>query len=213
MIPKKFQDFESVCSSRLSHVLSRPEIVSSLCGVPSRDHCQRLDTRNLLGISGDVFGNSAAPIASTTSIQKGLLHGKNPVSSFDGSVFLSTGKPVARVRSEEVIKDTIPTPRFARKSSTWNPPSYAEGVYYQNYMVDHQRLEISELHFDKFPTPSTFSCWKIRFQTEVCACSRSPSKAMLRIKEVQMVDSVDDLKSSRSVQGQALNKFIPISYF
>ena len=76
---REFQDFESVCSSRLSHVPSQPVIVSSPCGVPSRNHCQRLDTRTLLGISGDVFENSAAPIQSTTSIQKGLLHGRNPV--------------------------------------------------------------------------------------------------------------------------------------
>ena len=40
-----FQDFESVCSSRLSHVPSQPVIVSSPCGVPSRNHRQRLDAR------------------------------------------------------------------------------------------------------------------------------------------------------------------------
>ena len=30
-----------------------------------------------------------------------------------------------------------------------------------------QRLQILDLHFDKFPTPATFACWKIRFKTEV----------------------------------------------
>ena len=59
-------------------------------------------------------------------------------------------------------------------------------------MVDKQKLQISELHHDKCPTP-TLSCWKKRFQTEVCACSGSPSEAMLWIKEVEMVDSVDEL--------------------
>ena len=67
----------------------------------------------------------------------------------------------------------------------------AEGVYPQNYMVDQQRLQISELHYDKFSTLSTSSCWKTRFKTQVSACSSSSSEAMLWIKEVEMVDSVD----------------------
>ena len=61
----------------------------------------------------------------------------------------------------------------------------AEGAYPQNYMADQQRLQISELQFDKFTH----------------TCMVSPSEAMLRIKEVEMVDSFDDLKSSHSIQG------------
>ena len=68
-------------------------------------------------------------------------------------------------------------------------------------MQTNKRLEISELHFDKFPTPTTFACWKIRFKTEVCTCSQVPAEAMLWIKEVEMVESVDDLTSSRSNKG------------
>ena len=63
-------------------------------------------------------------------------------------------------------------------------------------MADQSQLQISKLQFDKFPTPSTFSCWKIRFKTQVSACSSFTSEAMLLIKEVEMVDSVDDLNSS-----------------
>ena len=37
----------------------------------------------------------------------------------------------------------------------------------KNYGADQQRLQISDLHFDKFPNPATFACWKIRFKTEV----------------------------------------------
>ena len=62
-------------------------------------------------------------------------------------------------------------------------------------------LTISELHFDKFTTPTTFACWKIRFKTEVCTCSQILTEAMHWIKEVEMVESVDDLKSSCSVRG------------
>ena len=93
--------------------------------------------------------------------------------------------------------------------------------------ADQQRLQISDLHFDKFPTPATFACWKIRFKTEVCTCSQFPTKAMQWITEVQLVDSEDDLKSSLSVRGirmpnfevldakiaSALNKIIHNSHF
>ena len=65
----------------------------------------------------------------------------------------------------------------------------------------NERLQISELHFDKFHIPTTFPCWKMRFKTEVCTCSQFPTEAMLWIKEVEMVDPVDDLKSSCSIRG------------
>ena len=77
----------------------------------------------------------------------------------------------------------------------------AEGSYPQNNVADQSRLHFSEIQFDRFPRHSTFSCRKTRFKTKVSACSSSPSEAMLWIKEVEMVDSVDDLKSSRSIQG------------
>ena len=75
-----------------------------------------------------------------------------------------------------------------------------EGDSSKNYGADQQRLQISDLHVDKFTTPATFACWKIRFKTEVCTCSQFPTETMLWIKEVEFVDSVDDLKSSCSVK-------------
>ena len=65
----------------------------------------------------------------------------------------------------------------------------------------NKRLQLSELHFDKFPTPQTFSCWKIRFKIELCICSNFPTEATLWIKEAEMVNSVADLKSQCSIQG------------
>ena len=78
---------------------------------------------------------------------------------------------------------------------------FSGGDSSKNYGADQQRLQILDLHFDKFPTPATFACWKIRFKTEVCTCLQFPTEAMLWIKEVEMVDSVDDLKSSCSIRG------------
>ena len=41
----------------------------------------------------------------------------------------------------------------------------------------------------------------------MCACSQFPAEAMLWIKEVEIVDSVDDLKSSSSVRGIRMPDF------
>ena len=71
----------------------------------------------------------------------------------------------------------------------------SQGGFSKNYGADQQRLQISDLHFDRFTTPATFACWKIRFKIDVCTCSQFPTEAVLWIKEVELVDSVDDLKS------------------
>ena len=63
----------------------------------------------------------------------------------------------------------------------------SEGDSSKNNGADQQRLQISDLHFDKFLTPATFACLKIRFKTEVCICSQFPLDAMLWIKEVDEV--------------------------
>ena len=73
--------------------------------------------------------------------------------------------------------------------------------------ADQQRLQISDLHFDKFPTPATFACWKMRFKTEVCTCSQFRTEAMQWIKEVELVDSVDELRSSSSTRGFSMPNF------
>ena len=59
----------------------------------------------------------------------------------------------------------------------------------------------------KSSMPATFACWKRRFKIEVCICSQFPTETLLWIKEVEMVDSVDDLKSSISVRGIRMPDF------
>ena len=118
--------------------------------------------------------------------------------------------------------DTIPMLTFARRPSTMSSTVQVE--FPQNSMVGKQRQQISELQFDKFPDPHSFLCWKIRFKNEVTTCSDFPAEAMLWINEVEMIDSLDELKSWRSVSGpnfemldakiaSALNKIMQNSYF
>ena len=91
--------------------------------------------------------------------------------------------------------------------SAKNSVILCEGDSSKNYGADQQRLQISDLHFDKFLAPATFPCWKIEFKIEVCTCSQFPTEAMLWIKEVEMVDSVDDLMSSSSIRGIQMPNF------
>ena len=50
----------------------------------------------------------------------------------------------------------------------------SDGDSLRNYVTSQQRLQISDLHFEKFPATATFAGWKIRFKTEVCICSQFP---------------------------------------
>ena len=79
----------------------------------------------------------------------------------------------------------IPMPVFASRpltASSQNPVDIP-----QNYVVG----QMSELQFDRFPNPSSFLVWKTRFKTQFSSGSYFPSEAMLWIKEVEMVDSLD----------------------
>ena len=76
-----------------------------------------------------------------------------------------------------------------------------------NYMVGQQRQQISELRFDKFPIHNSFWCEKFDSKTQVTTCYDLPSDTMLWIKEVEMVNSLDELKSSRSVYGMDFPNF------
>ena len=89
---------------------------------------------------------------------------------------------------------TIPMPMFATRPMTMNSKRLVDIPH--NSMVGQQRQQISELQFDKLPYPQSFLMWKIQFKTQVTTCSDFPSEAMLWIKELEMVDSLDELKSS-----------------
>ena len=141
------------------------------------------------GIPGNVFAN---PIASSAAPYPQEL---SPWSSgISEPIHSSTAE---KNENQKPVQDQRCQSGPAAKSS-FIP---CEGDSLKNYGADQQRLQISDLHFDKFPTPATFACWKIRFKTEVCTCSQFPTEAMLWTKEVEMVESVDDLKSSRSIRG------------
>ena len=200
---RDFQDAESVRSGH-SHVTSQPVsfpphpipggMQSRSVGMPSRrDGPSSIwDTH---GFSGNVF---ADPVASSTALYPQEL---NPWSSgISEPIHPST---VEKNENQTPVQDQ----RCQSGPSAKNSVIPSEGDSSKNYGADQQRLQISDPHFDKFPSPATFACWKIRFKTEVCTCSQIPTEAMQWIKEVEMVDSVDDLKSSSSTRGIQMPNF------
>ena len=127
----------------------------------SRDQSLRSGTWNVSGTQEKrFFGNPQAVIDSSQIPHQGILHYTNQSATGGIPVQRSTGRLVAK--GEEQIGSTFPMPSFARRPSTMNSFSPAETP--QNSMGDQRRLQISELHFDEFPTPSMFSRWKIRFK-------------------------------------------------
>ena len=185
---KDFQDAESIGSGN-SHVTSRsvsfpphpiPEgIPSRSIGMPSRREGPPSiwDTH---GFSGNVFvhldASSSAPYPQELRQWNSSIEEPLHSSAVEKSERQEQNQDL-RCQSGPSAKDSV---------------ILSGGDYLKNYGADQQRLQISDPHFDKFTTPATFACWMIRFKTEVCTCSQFPTEAMQWIKEVEMVDSVDD---------------------
>ena len=147
------------------------------------------------GISGNVFVN---PDASSSAPYSQEL---NPWSS-------GTEEPLHSSTVEKSERRTQDQDQRCQSGpSAKNSVIFSGGDSSKNYGADQQRLQISDLHFDKFPSPATFVCWTIRFKTEMCICSQFPTETMHWIKEVEMVDSVDDLMSSSSIRGIQMPNF------
>ena len=203
---RDFKDAESVRSGH-SHVASQPVsfpphpvpggMLSRSLGMSSRKDGPP-SIWETHGISGHVFANPAA--SSSAPYPQEL----NPWSSHISQ----------SIHSSQAEKNENQTPvqnqRCQSGPSAKSSVIPSEGDSSKNYGADQQRLQMSDLHFDKFPTPATFACWKIRFKTEVCTCSQFLTKAMLWIREVELVDSVDDLKSSSSIRGRTIERENPL---
>ena len=159
---RDFQDAESVRSGQ-SHVPSQPVffsphpdpggMLSRSPGMPSRYNGPPSiwDTH---GISGNVF---ADPVTSSTAPypQESNPWGSN-VSQHTSRHLMS--------ESQTPVQDQ----RCQSRPSARNSVIPSEAGFSKNNGRDQQRLQISDPHFDKFPTPATFACWTIRFKTEVC---------------------------------------------
>ena len=198
-----FKDAESVRSG-LSHVPSQPVFFPPLRdpgGMLSRSlgmlsvNDKPPDIWDTHGFSGNVF---VGPPASSSSPYPG---------GFNPWIPNVTEHISPHATGERQNPDTALDPRCQSGPSARNSFDPNEGRFSKDFEADQQRLQIADHHFDKFPTPATCACWKIKFKTEVCTCSQFPTEALLWIKEVKMVESVDDLKYSRSIRGTRGSNF------
>ena len=161
---RDFKDAESV-SSGLSHGPSQPALLppfrdpggmlSRSVGMLSRND-KPPDIWDTHGMSGNVFVN---PPASSSSPYPG---------GFNPWISNVTEHTSPHVTSERQTPNTALDPRCQSGPSARNSFDPKEGRFAKNYGANQQRLQISNLHFDKFPNPATFACWKITFKTEVC---------------------------------------------
>ena len=142
-------------------------------------HGMRLDLRKTLIV------HQLSTLDSLRNHYQGIHHSTTP--SATGSV---TGRLVAR--DEEQIKGTNSNSDICKKAV--DHEFLKTGGYSADFYGGQKRQQMSELQFDKFPTHSTFLCWKIRFKNQVTTCSDCPSEAILWIKEVEMVDLFDEFK-------------------
>ena len=201
---KDFQDAESVCSGN-SHVTSQPGVspkhppfegLLRPSFVSPRHTDGPPNIWDTSGISGNVFANPQASSSAPYPQELSSLWKK----TIEEPIHMSTAEKNERPERDQDL-------RCQSGPSAKDSVIFSGGDYSKNYGADQQRLQISDLHFDKFPTPATFACWKIRFKTEVCTCSQFPTEAMQWIKEVELVDSVDELRSSSSIRGISMPNF------
>ena len=125
---REFQDVES-SQWKIIHVPSQPAVVPSPRGMLSRDQSLRPDTWNLLGTSGNVL---------TIHVHQSTHHQHFMECFILGILMLQMETRCGQARGDLQLevknknRDTIPTPRFARRPSIRNSLFPAEGGYLQN---------------------------------------------------------------------------------
>ena len=179
-----FQDAESIRSGN-SHVTSQPGVFFKHPPFqrllrPTFVSQRQTEPPNILntsGLSGNVFAHPQASSSAPCPQELNSTWKK----TIEEPIHMSTAEKSERPEQNQDL-------RCQSGPSTKDSVIFSGGDSSKNFGADQQRLQISDPHFDKFPTPTTFACWKIRFKTEVCTCSQFPTEAMQWIKEVELVD-------------------------
>ena len=218
----KFQEVESNYSGRLSYVSCQPAMIPCALSMLSRDKRLLLDTWNTSGLQENVFGNQFSTFDSPRDRPQGI-HSCAPQRE-QGSVPQATGTATLFARDDKQNRDNF-NADICRKAVDYefvNTGGFSAEFYGWTAQTANTGTAIRQTL-----NPQPFLVWKIRFKNQVTTCSDFPSEAMLWIKEVEMVDSLEELKSSRSVSGKnfpnfemldakiasALNKIIQNSQF
>ena len=151
---KDFQDAESIRSGN-SHVTSQPGIFPKhppFQGMLRPSFISQRQTEeppniwDTSGISGNVFAHPQ------TSSSVPYPQELNPTrkKTIEEPIHMSTAEKSVRPERDQDL-------RCQSGPSAKNSVIFSGGDYSKNYGADQQRLQISDLHFDTFPTPATFA--------------------------------------------------------
>ena len=154
---KDFMDAESTCSGN-PHVTSPPGLfpkhppfegmLRPLYSSQRQDE-EPPNIWDTSGISGNVF---AHPQASSSALYSQELNSSkwNPWrKTTEEPIHMSIAEKSGRPKQDSDL-------RCQSGPSAKNSVLFSGGDSSKNYGADQQRLQISDLHFDKFPTPATF---------------------------------------------------------
>ena len=159
---KDFMDAESICSGN-PHVTSPPglfprhppfEGMLRPSFISQRQTEEPPNIRDTSGISGNVFAHPQASSSAPYPQELNSTWKKTIEEPIRMSIAEKSGRPE---RDSDLRCQSGPSAKIS--------VIFSGGDSSKNYGADQQRLQISDLHFDKFPTPATFACWKIRFKT------------------------------------------------
>ena len=142
--------------------------------MPCRDSGLPNDTRNIMGISGNVFERLLAREGRTSTLfnnSKNLATSSQELRPDNEG---NTKRPESETRREPQ-NSSIPVPRFQSGSGLLN---HTGGSCSHSVMIDYSRLPMSELRLGKFPDSMEFQSWKVNFKTEVCSKSADPHLTM-----------------------------------
>ena len=113
-------------------------------------------------MSGNVFEDLPGPSEPPAAF---FGNSRSPASAQCEPVSLNTGRVADRTNESERYTYV----EICKEVFNLDPPP-------QNCMVEQQRNQASDMHFDKSPGLSTFPCWKTSFKTEVWSCSIFPTE-------------------------------------
>ena len=162
---------------------------------------------------------SADPLASSSAPYLPKLHQR--YLSIEEPLHSSTVEKSERQKQDQDL-------RCQSGPSAKDSVIFSGGDLSKNYGADQQRLQISDLHFDKFPYTRYVCLLEDKVQDRgLYLFTISYGSNCSGIKEVELADSVDELRSSSSTRGismpnfevldariaSALNKIIHNSHF
>ena len=152
---RDFRDAESICSGN-SHFTSPPglfprhppfEGLLKPAFISQRQTEEPPNIRDTSGFSGNVFAHPQTSSSAPYPQELNSTWKKTIEEPIHMSIAEKSGRPERdpdlRCQSGPSAKDSV---------------IFSGGDSSKNYGADQQRLQISDLHFDKIPTPATFAC-------------------------------------------------------